>query len=72
MLVSFQAATTSAPGERGTTAIRVRPAQTGEEVLEPAGGGEPGQTARLVEAVRGALRLTRGPPARGAVAGAAA
>ena len=59
VLVSFQAATTSAPPARSTTAIRVRPAPSGEEFLDHGPVGEE-ETTRLVEAVRGAHRLTGG------------
>ena len=59
VLVSFQAATTSAPPAGSTAAIRVRPASSGEESLDRSPVGD-GETTRLVDAVRGAHRLTGG------------
>ena len=60
VLVSFQAATTSAPPAGGPTAIRVRRAPSGDVVADPGPVGEE-ETVRLVEAARGAHRLTGGP-----------
>ncbi|HYN66307.1 MAG TPA: FtsK/SpoIIIE domain-containing protein [Ornithinibacter sp.] len=60
VLVSFHAATTSLPRTRSTTSIRVRRSRSQHEEPVRSGVPEEAETSRMVEAVRGAHRLTGG------------